>query len=358
MTPPRVLVAAWVGSTNLGDEMVFAATAARLAGRGVAVEAVTVDPDATRRDHPGVVAVPARDPRALDAAVRRADGVVFGGGGLLQDRTSALNLPYHLSRLALARLRRTPYVGHGLGVGPLETRPGRALARAAMVRARAVSVRDADSARLLAGTGVAGVRVTADPALGLPLPAVTAQDRLVVALRPWSAARGLLPASLRARRTTPEPWLARTAAALDAAARGSGLAVHLVALQADRDGPLHDAVAARMTAPVTTVRPGVHAVVDEVATGRVVVAMRYHAGVAALLAARPTVLVGYSLKVDSLAAELGAAGAHRPWDPAGLRGLDAAVAAVAGRDAEAAEARDRLRERERGNAAVLDALLA
>jgi polysaccharide pyruvyl transferase CsaB len=351
-----MLVSAWVGSTNLGDEMVFAAVAARLREAGAAVSVVSVDPASTRRDHPGVVAVPARNLRAVDAAVAEADGVVFGGGGLLQDKTSALNLPYHLSRLGLARLRRTPYVGLGLGVGPLETRLGRALARTAMRRARAVSVRDADSAALLGSTGVRRLRVTADPALGLPLPKVAARDRLVVSLRPWSAARGVLPASVRARRPTPEGWLRASASSLDEAARATGLDVHLVALQADRDGPLHDAVADRMTTPATTVRPGLHEVVDEVATGRLVVAMRYHAGIAAVLAGRPTVLVGYSLKVDSLAAELGRAGAHRAWDPDGVRDLVGALDAVRGRDAEMRAVREGLRERERGNDAVLHAL--
>jgi polysaccharide pyruvyl transferase CsaB len=354
----RVLVAAWVGSTNLGDEMVFAGVAARLRARGVAVDVVSVDPAATRRDHPDVSAVPARNLRAVHAAVRRADGVVFGGGGLLQDKTSALNLPYHLSRLGLARMRRTPYVAVGLGVGPLETRVGRALARAAMTRAQGVSVRDDDSATLLGSTGVRGVRVTADPALGLPLPRVAVRDRLVVSLRPWSPGRGVLPASVRARRTTPDTWLRAWAASLDEAAHATGLDVHLVALQADRDGPLHDAVADRMRAPVTTARPGLHEVVDEVATGRLVVAMRYHAGIAAVLAARPTVLVGYSLKVDSLAAELGHGGAHRAWDPDGVRDLVGALDDVRGRDAEMRDVRDLLRARERGNEAVLDALLA
>ena len=354
----RVLVAAWVGSTNLGDEMVFAAVAARLRARGVAVDVVSVDPDATRRDHPGITPVPARDLRLLDAAARRANGLVFGGGGLLQDKTSALNLPYHLSRLGVGRLRRVPYVGYGLGVGPVETRAGRALARLAMSGARAASVRDADSAALLESTGVRGVRVTADPALGLPLPQVAARDRLVVSLRPWSPARGVLPASVRARRATPETWLRAWAGSLDEAARATGLDVHLVALQADRDGPLHDAVADRMRVPVTTSRPGLHEVVDEVATGRVVVAMRYHAGIAGVLAARPTVLVGYSLKVDSLAAELGTAGASRAWRPDGVHDLAGALDQVRGREAQMREVRDVLRERERGNEAVLDALLA
>ncbi|MDP9417553.1 MAG: polysaccharide pyruvyl transferase family protein [Actinomycetota bacterium] len=352
----RVLVAAWVGSTNLGDELVFAAVAARLRRRGVDVEVVSVDPDATRRDHPGVDVVPARDLRAVDSAVARADRVVFGGGGLLQDKTSVLNLPYHLSRLALARWRRTPYVGLGLGVGPLETALGRHLARAAMTRARAVSVRDADSAALLASTGISGIRVTADPALGLPVPTVAPQDRLVVSLRAWSPSRGVLPASLRARQVTSEAWLRTSAGTLDQASRATGLAVHLVALQPDRDGSLHDAVADRMTAAVTTARPGLHQVVDEVATGRLVVAMRYHAGVAAVLAARPTVLLGYSLKVDSLATELGPGAAHRAWEPEGVRGLTDALAEVTGRDADMREARDRLRDREHGNDAVLEAL--
>ena len=349
-----MLVAAWVGSTNLGDELVFAGLSRRLAARGARVTAISVDPASTSAVH-GVSAVSASDPRSLWAAAGRADAVVFGGGGLLQDETSPFNLPYHLGRTLLAALRRTPWAGVGLGAGRLDTALGRGLVRTALRRAVAVSVRDRESAELLQGLGLAAPVVAADLALSLPPPEVEARDRLVVCLRPWAGRRGRLPAAARARVAgTPEHLLQATARALDECASTTGLAVHLVALQPDRDGPLHEAIAARMAAPATTATPGVHNVVAEVATGRAVVAMRYHGGIAAALGGRPSVLVGYSPKVDALARDLEVPLLR--WSADGPSGLASAVHSALGTDVRPAVAR--LRERERGNDEVLDRLLS
>ena len=197
----EVLVAGWVGSTNLGDELVLAGLTALLRAEGHGVTAVSVDPAATERTH----GIPAVAPAQVLAAAGRADAVVLGGGGLLQDETSALNLPYHLSRVWAGRARRTPVVGLGLGAGRLTTRLGRALVRASLAGVP-LTVRDAPSADLLAGLGLPRPTVAADLALALPPTTGEPRDRLVVCLRPWTGrSGGLLPASRRAAAAAPEP---------------------------------------------------------------------------------------------------------------------------------------------------------
>jgi polysaccharide pyruvyl transferase WcaK-like protein len=103
--------------------------------------------------------------------------------------------------------------------------------------------------------------------------------------------------------------------------------------------------------------PDRHDVLEEVAASRLVVAMRYHGGMAAVLAGRPAILVGYSPKVDALALELGPGAAARRWSPEGLGDLGAAADAVLGRSEDVVAARARLSERERGNGRLLDDLL-
>lgn len=351
----RVLVAGWVGSSNLGDELVLAGLLRHLRALGADPVALSVDPAGTTRDH-GVEAVRAGGPLALLAAAGSADALVLGGGGLLQDETSPFNLPFHLARAWAAALRRLPRAGVGLGAGRLDTAAGRTLVRASL-RGMPVSVRDAPSADLLASLGLPRPVLAADLALGLPDVAVPAQDRLVVCLRPWTGGGGLLPASVRARRAPgpPDQAVEATARELDRVAAATGLAPHLVALQADRDGPLHDAVAARMTVAVTTARPTLAELPAEVGSGRVVLAMRYHGAICAVLAGRPAVLVGYSPKVDAFARELGPAGRLLPWRPDGLGDAAEAVVAVAAHSSE--PARNRLRAREAGNRRVLSDLL-
>ena len=353
----HVVVAGWVGSTNLGDELVFAGLRRLLAARSAHTTAISRDSEATQRLH-GTDATAASDPRALWRTVRAADALILGGGGLVQDETSPFNLPYHLARPALAEAASRPWAGIGLGVGPVRTAAGRRLARL-LRRAEGVSVRDTTSADLLATLGVPGAVPAADLAFHLPRPEVEVQDRLVVCLRAWGGSgRSRLPVRGKTQvDATPDWFVERTAAALDAAAEATGLAVHLVALQADRDDPIHARVAARMRTPAERHTPTLDEVVPLIASGRVVVAMRYHAAIAAILGTRPAVLVGYSPKVTALADHLGAGGRLLDWSPAGVDRLPDAIGAVAGHAGAVADARERLTAAAHGNEVVLDRLL-
>ncbi len=334
----RVLVCGWIGSTNLGDELVFAGVR-RLLGPDAQVVAVSTDPDQTARVH-NVRALDHRRVDRIQAAARTADLVVVGGGGLIQDETSPFNLPYHLSRMLFARLGHTPYVGLALGVGRLETPVGRRLAT--LLRSAAgVTVRDEPSLALLRGLDVPA-RLGADAALHLaddgagpvgapdgdPEPEVERSvDRIVVSLRPWQGPGGVLPVGWRrgASADAPEWFVPAVAGQLDAAAERTGLPITFVALQTDRDHALHQQVAAAMRSDAELIVPDLRSVLIDLARAKVVVAMRYHAGIGATLGGVPSVLVGYSPKVDALAASLGTGTKLLDFDEASLGRLADAI---------------------------------
>jgi polysaccharide pyruvyl transferase CsaB len=352
----KVLVAGWIGSTNLGDELCFAGLRRQLAERGAQVAAVSTDPERTRRWH-GTGAVHHRDLAGLVSAVGSADAMVFGGGGILQDVTSPLNLPYHLSRVALARGLRTPFAGVGLGVGGVDTRLGAALIRRGMRGNVGITVRDEPSRSLLERIGVPGARVTADLAFALEPPAPPpTREVIAVSLRPWSERISRLPAAAHAD-GTPEGHVAATARALDEIAGRTGLQIRFVALQHDRDDAFHRRLAERMRAPVSFVSPDLDGFLDAYAEAQAVISMRYHGGVGAVLAGRPVVLVSYALKVDALALELGAGARRLSWDAAALAGLPDALDAVIEQGERVVQAREELRERQRRNGELLDRLL-
>lgn len=348
----RVTVAAWIGSANAGDDLIFRALHRKLVGRGARVTAISTRPTAMSD------AVGHLDAPAIVDAVRRSDAVVFGGGGLLQDQTSAFNLPYHLSRVVLAHALRTPFAAVGIGAGPLHTRSGRQLVRRALRPATAIAARDDKTLALLRALGLTATSLAADLALSLPSPTVAAVDRICACLRPWRAARGRLPVMTRTSRdVTAESMVARLAAGLDQAAAQTGLPVHLVAMQPGWDDLLHRRVAARMTADVELASPPADQVLDVLAASRVIVAMRYHAGIAAVLSGRPAVLIGYDPKLEGLQRALGPAGALLDWSPDALTNLGPAVAAALPHSERVVAARERLRARERVNDLVLDDLL-
>jgi polysaccharide pyruvyl transferase CsaB len=354
----RAVVAGWIGSTNLGDELVYDALAAKLRARGVDPVAISVDPDGTRATH-GTRAIPATDPVRQWRAAGLADALLFGGGGLLQDETSPLNLPYHLARTLPYRLRGRPVGLVGLGVGALSTRLGRSLVQLAVDRRWPVSVRDEASAELAVSLGLPRPVLAADLVFSRPTPTVTRTDEVVVALRPQVARGRLLPASMRWQEGLgDEAWVRGLAARLDAVCDATGLRAHLVAFQSDRDGALHEAVADRMRHDARLSAPGVSDAAAVVGSARLVVGMRFHACVLATIAGVPSVALAYSSKVRALADELGAGGAAVPVTDTGLARLaELALQVVEGGD-DVAAARETLRARERGNDRVLDEVLS
>jgi polysaccharide pyruvyl transferase CsaB len=348
------IVSGWAGSTNLGDELLGLALARKLTDRGVAPIVISTNPALTT-SRLGVEAIAHSNWPAVAKSIRRADSLIMGGGGLIQDATSQLNLPYHLARPRLAGLVGTPFSAIGLGAGPVTSRAAKWMTRRVLNRARQVGVRDEGSAELLRSLGIDTPVVAADLALSLPLPAPGARDRIIVALRP-PVPGGMRPVASRTHELD-DAWVGAAAQALDRAASQTGLAVHFVPMQTDRDDAVHRQVADRMTSVVTHARPTIDTVLDELASGRVVVAMRYHGAIGALMGATPAVLVGYAPKVNSLAAEVGTGFQLVADGLDGIGDVAGAVGTVLEAGDDVAAGRDRLRNREQLNDRILDDLL-
>lgn len=301
----RIAIAGWYGSDNLGDELILASLVRSLRARGAEPVAITVDAGRTGRDH-GIETVTHRSPSQSPALRRALDGCdgMAVAGGIIQSETSPWNIPFHTSRLRAAG-RRLPVAAVGMGVGRVNGPFGRSLSRRSLSRFRRIVVRDADSARRLRSWGLDGVVVGADPAIALDPPAVDPEDTMCVILRPANR-RGLRTAAGKAGKASPDAaGLDRIARSIDEAAAATGLTPRLLAFQASREGPLLAALAGRLSSPAEIVAPDPHTVVGEVGRSRMVVTMRYHGAVAALLHGRPTVVVDDSPKMASLAGEAG-----------------------------------------------------
>jgi polysaccharide pyruvyl transferase WcaK-like protein len=218
-------------------------------------------------------------------------------------------------------------------------------------------VRDAASAELLRPLGVEEPVLAADLAFALPPPTTSPIDTMVVILRPWTGRRHRVPVAIRRPEPLDPMWLDRIARGIDAAAARTGLGVTFVVLDRDKDRAISDAVAGRLHATATVVEPAALDVPAAVAAGRVVVSMRYHGGVAACLAGRPSVLLGYDPKVGGLADDLDAR--VLDWQVPEPDDLAAAVVDALARPADLlASDLDRLRHREGRNRTVLESLLS
>lgn len=255
----------------MGDEAILSGLSAGLKARGFEVTALSGAPRATEALH-GVRA--AHRVRALLPALLQHDALISGGGGLLQDRTSARSLRYYLGVLALARRLGKRAVVYGQSVGPLSPAGQRAVA--STLRGLPVAVRDEASRELLYTLGVPAA-LTADAALLLPRPRVTPGGDAPVLLIP----RGGFPEATATRRPAA---MSVQAAEDDAPVRA--LAAHVSGLE-----PLRaDTVTAALA---------------HVARSRAVVSVRLHGLVFAALAERPFYALAYDPKVTAFMQEVG-----------------------------------------------------
>ena len=209
----RFLISGYYGFDNAGDEAVLASILEGLGERFPGGEACVLsgDPESTTRLH-GVRAAQRWSFGGVWRELGRADLLLQGGGGLIQDATSLISPIYYLGILRLARLRRVPSVIFAQGFGPVRSGLVKRLARAELSRVAAVSMRDPESAEKLTQLGIGRggalpvVEVTADPALLLTPDPQRARDLLgsvgvtlsapmaVVTARHWPGAEGVLAA--------------------------------------------------------------------------------------------------------------------------------------------------------------------
>lgn len=324
----HLVVAGWSGTTNLGDELLLRQLLGLLDQQGCDATVVSTNPEATAELH-AVDTIGMGDARGLWRALRQSRGLVLGPGTLVQDQTSPSSLPWHLSRIAVAALADRPVAGVGLGVGPLGRAGSRFLTGAALRRCTGIAVRDHASAALLAACGVRGVRTGCDLVLGMDPPTTTVHPRIAVCLRAHNAAGSLVPLRKHQAAAWDPVRVRALAAGLDDAARRTGLPLHLVAMDTVADARFHQLISEQLHTEHTMEIPTLDTVMASVGTSAMVIAMRYHAGIAALVGGRPMVLIGYANKVDALFADIiGAIGTspaqeHAPAaDPAVIRVAD------------------------------------
>ena len=265
-------------------------------GLGVREKLVIVlsgDPAFTQATY-GVQAVPRMDLRAVRQAIRDSDALIFGGGSLLQDATSLRSLLYYLAliRWGLKAHGRVLLVGQG--VGPLHRPLSRWLTRATLRRVPFLSVRDADSARLLSRIGVSHATVDADLTWAL------ASQPPHIELDKDARWIGLAP---RAWRDAP---VREAFAALCRQIHADGYRALLIPMQENQDRSLCESIASESGALVLPAPAHPAQLLGVMTALDGMVAMRLHGAIFAASQGVPTLCIAYDPKVDALATQLSA----------------------------------------------------
>lgn len=153
---PAVLIAGYYGFGNLGDEAILQVLVAKLKGNlDAQLIVLSARPEQTAAEL-GVAAIDRWSLIAVIKAMRRCRGCIFGGGGLLQNKTSTYSLLYYLAIILLGRFLRRPILLLGQGLGPINGLLSRILTSIVLRYAAPIGCRDEASIAFALQLKVAG----------------------------------------------------------------------------------------------------------------------------------------------------------------------------------------------------------
>ncbi|MFD1179561.1 polysaccharide pyruvyl transferase CsaB [Paenibacillus puldeungensis] len=179
-TTKTIVLSGYYGFRNSGDEAVLKSILIALeeegltSGMDIKPVVLSIDPEWTSRTY-GVQAVHRMKLSEVRNAIKNSDGLISGGGSLLQDATGMKSIPYYLGVIKLAQWLGKPTFIYAQGIGPVNRKLFRPMISSVFRRCDYISVRDAESAGLLRSMGLRenDVQVVPDPVMGLTLPEKT-----------------------------------------------------------------------------------------------------------------------------------------------------------------------------------------
>ena len=116
----RVLISGYYGFHNIGDEAILKSiiTALRQEKPDIKITVLSNDIEHTKNTY-NVDAINRWNVAKIYLELLKSDGLISGGGSLLQDVTSSRPITYYTAIMKLAKLARKPVFIYAQGVGPI-----------------------------------------------------------------------------------------------------------------------------------------------------------------------------------------------------------------------------------------------
>lgn len=176
-TSQKLVISGYYGFRNSGDEAVLKSILTALEEESqrsnITIEPIVLsgDPEWTTSMY-GVRSVNRMKLKEVREALKESDGLISGGGSLLQDATGLKSIPYYLGVIKLAQMLKKPTFIYAQGIGPVNRKIFNPMIKSVFKSCTYVSVRDEQSADYLRGLGLQWnqIHVVPDPVMGLPLP--------------------------------------------------------------------------------------------------------------------------------------------------------------------------------------------
>ena len=164
----KIVISGYYGFDNVGDEAILLSMiqAFRLYDPSIEIIVLSNNPKNTKMEF-DVEAVNRWNVREIARALKGADGLISGGGSLLQDETGMNSVIYYTGIIKLAEFMKVPVFIYAQGMGPFKRRVCKLLVKQALKKAQ-ITVRDFYSMELLRNIGIhKEMKIVPDPVLGL-----------------------------------------------------------------------------------------------------------------------------------------------------------------------------------------------
>jgi len=305
-TPARLLLSGYYGFGNFGDEAILRVFVDQWRARRPddSIVVLSADPRETASTY-GVRAAERMNAHVVGQAIREADLVVSGGGGLLQSATSLRSLLYYTGIIREAKRAGRKTAIFAQGVGPLDFLGKQVVKRTCFDVDLAV-VRDDASAALLAPlVPKVKVHVAADPVF-LASPVVEAASTEALEREGVTNVGGDLVTVVVRKSPLTERIAGELAAGIDRLSKEHRAHVVFVPLQRPEDAEAAIDVIRRCKTAPTLLGGGydLPTMTALFARSAAVISMRLHALILAARLGVPMLAIPYDPKVSALLASL------------------------------------------------------
>lgn len=287
----KVVISGYYGFDNIGDEAILKSIimALKEEDKSIEITVLSSNPEGTKKNY-NVNAINRWNIKNIYKELLNGDGLISGGGSLLQDVTSSRSILYYTSIIGLARLMKKPVAIYAQGVGPINKNLNKKIVKHFLNKVQYISLRDEESFELIKSIGVkVESDIVPDPVMGLDFKSIDRKYRkepyIIISVRSWGSK---------------EDYLNQIAKSCDDIKK-AGISIKLIPMHGKLDEDTSKILANMIKGDVEILsyKMNIEEKLKYIREARLMIAMRLHALIFAGNVGTPMIGISYDPKIDS-----------------------------------------------------------
>jgi len=288
----QVLILGYYGFGNWGDEASLSTiiNMIKKTSADTKINVLSYNGKETYEDY-GVNGISRNSFKEIAKYIKKSDMIIFGGGTLLQDVTSSRSLYYYLFIVWLAKRYNKKTVFFSNGFGPIIK--NKAITAKIANMADDIIVRDKKSKDMMEALGInKKIYISTDVVFDLKKNShIEKKNKIAVSLRPWKHSQGLTK---------------KIAQAINILIK-RGYLIDLISLQQVDEKVLKEVYENLDNKGMVSLyrADSYKKIMDKIGEAKIMIGMRLHANIFALINDMPIIAIDYDPKIEALAQDFG-----------------------------------------------------